>query len=296
MPEVSVIIPTYRRSGLLAEALNSVLSQTFGDFEVVVVDDFSNDGGETEAIVKSFSESRFKYLCLDSRKGPAGARNAAFPYCEGKYLSFLDSDDLIRPEKLKNQIFILDNNPDVAMVYSDEYILYEHGGMSPEPSRKHRVPPLPSGFIARDFFLDSFIGTMTVTLRKDVFEEAGGFDEELMLNEDDDLWLRIMIGQKVVCSDYPAGVRRLHNGGVSHEGNISRNRDKMVFYQYQCFFKYFATNEDFVRKNTDIFRLRASRIMLGYVKHCLTNFAAPKIRNIRLYYEIVKKIEHIELS
>jgi len=296
MTKVSIIIPTYRRSKLLAEALNSVLEQTFCDYEVIVVDDFSNDEGETESVVRSFSENRFKYICLDCRRGPAGARNAALPYCNGKYLSFLDSDDLIRPKKLENHVLILDNSPDVAMVYSDEFILYENGMMSLDPSRKDRVPPLPSGFVARAFFLDSFIGTMTVTLRKDVFEQVGGFDEKMKLNEDDDLWLRIMIKHKVLFSDYPAGVRRIHKGGASQEGNISRNRDEMVYYQYKCFMKYFETNKDFSWKNTDIFRSRADRVMSNYLKICLMNFKIPKIKNIMLHLQLIKRIRDIERS
>ena len=193
MPKISLIIPTFRRYQLLTEALQSVQEQTFQDFEVIVVDDHSDDKGETKKIVERLNDSRFKYIYLDANHGPAYARNQALPYCTGEYLSFLDSDDLLSRRKFEVHMILLENNPDVAMIYSDENILYANGKMMGKVHQLWRKSPMPSGYIAKDFIQESFIGNMTVTLRKSIFEEIGGFDENMALNEDDDLFFRIMM-------------------------------------------------------------------------------------------------------
>ncbi|MEW5804784.1 MAG: glycosyltransferase family A protein [bacterium] len=294
MPRVSIIIPTYKRGHILGEALKSVQEQTYKDFEVIIVDDHSQDNGETRKVVEAFGDCNFKYIYLDKNKGPAGARNAALPFCGGEYLSFLDSDDLLLPQKLKKHVSILDSNLDAAMVYSDEYVLGNDGQLSPLPVRANRKPPLPSGFIASEFLRDSFIGTMTVTLRKIVFEEMKGFDESLIWNEDDDLWLRIMIRYKVICSDYPAGIRRLHESSGSYKGNMSKIRDKMVYYQYKSLLKYAETERSFFSKNAAIVKEKSNFIMNQYIRHCIRHFVFPSFESIKLYINLARKIRKAE--
>lgn len=292
MTKVSVIIPTYQRALVLGEALKSLTEQTYSDFEAIIVDDHSLDSGATLKVVNCFKDSRFKYCYLGCNKGPSGARNAALPFCKGEYISFLDSDDLFRPRKLEVQVSILDSDPDVAMVYSDEYLLYHDGSFSQHPIREGKKQLMPSGYIAREFFQDSFIGTMTVTLRKSVIQELGGFDEKLIWNEDDDLWFRIMIRHKVKFSDYPAGIRRLHdNDNHNHNlGNMSKNRHKMVYYQFLTILKYFETEKDFMVQNTDIVRERTKKIMKEYINdYCLRRLYIPYFKNIYSYLKILNK-------
>ncbi|TET45138.1 glycosyltransferase family 2 protein [candidate division TA06 bacterium] len=287
MPEVSIIIPTYRRITILRKALNSVLQQTYQDFEAIVMDDHSEDEGRTKRVVDSLGDDRFRYVYLDEKKGPAGARNAALPFCRGKYISFLDSDDLLRPQKLEKQVEILEREPDVGMVYSDEYVMSIDGRLSPEPVRVHRVPPLPSGRIARDFFSESFIGIDTVTLRKSIFIEMKGFDEKMIRNHDDDLWFRLMLKYKVVCSNYPAAIRR------QHPGNISLDRTKMVYYQLQCIIKYIRIYPEFMDGNLVIVKQRLRSIMFGYVKSRLRDKMPPSARVVLAYVEILLRLRNL---
>jgi glycosyltransferase involved in cell wall biosynthesis len=280
--KISVVIPAYRRAHLLGEALNSVLAQTCQDFEVVIVDDYSEDGGATRKTVESYCDSRFKYICLESNRGPAGARNAALPYCQGEYISFLDSDDLFRPRKLEIHAGILQDNPDVAMVYSDEFHLNYDGSLSERPVRADRV--LPSGFIARDFFMESFIATMTVTLRRTVIAEMGGFDETLIWNEDDDLWFRIMLKYRVICAEYVSGIRRLH------ATNMSRDRDKMVWYQLQCITKYISSYVDFINANRELVSNRLTAIIRPYVLGSIRNLRIPTLQICKLYLKAIRQL------
>lgn len=277
---VSVIIPTYNRSHVLADALQSVREQSYQDFEVIIVDDHSDDNEATKQLVLSLRDERFKYVYLKSNKGPSGVRNAALPLCTGKLISFLDSDDLWRSRKLEVHTAILQNNPDVAMVYSDEYVLSETGRVSEKPVHMDRNSPLPSGYIAREFFEDSFIGVMTVTLRRSVFEEMGGFDESMLYNEDDDLWFRIMLKYKVVCSDYVSGIRRLH------ETNMSRDRSKMVYYQLQCISKYFDCYPDFMKQNHDVVSRKVRSLLTTYFKWSVKSLNFPSLRVIGAYTRV----------
>jgi glycosyltransferase involved in cell wall biosynthesis len=286
---VSVIIPAFRRARMLMAALSSVQEQTFSEFEVIVVDDHSEDGGETRAVVESLNDPRFIYLQLESRRGPAGARNAASRLCRGEYVSFLDSDDLLRPEKLARHVHLLDHDPDVAMVYSDEYIMGPDGRISPSAAAAQRGGALPSGRIARDFVRESFVATMTVTVRRNVLIELGGFDETMEFNEDDDLWFRIMLRHKVVCSDYVAGVRRLH----AH--NMSMDTGRMVSCQIECMEKYMGSVPDFVVENRQLFLLRLRRTMKSYGWSRLRRFRFPRMTVLRAYLGARRRLRALSL-
>ncbi len=113
--KVSVIIPTYNREELLCETINSVLAQTFTDFEIIVIDDGSTDN--TEQRVSQFGD-RIRYLKQENR-GVNAARNRAMSLSKGEYIALLDDDDLWKPNKLALQVDILDRFQDLAYVYSN---------------------------------------------------------------------------------------------------------------------------------------------------------------------------------
>lgn len=124
MPEVSVILPTYNRSKTLDRAIRSVLSQTYKDFELIVVDDGSTDN--TEALIKNIIllDKRVKYLKLQTNSDVCKARNTGILASSGKYIAFQDSDDEWLPEKLMKQVEIIKTQPeDVGMVYCFMYYI-----------------------------------------------------------------------------------------------------------------------------------------------------------------------------
>ncbi len=122
-PRVSILIPTYNRAALLREALDSVFSQSFSDFEVIVVDDGSTD--DTREVVAEYAGVEYVYT---DHGGPARARNAGMQRARGEFLCYLDSDDLYYPHKLALQVEWLDANPDCGMVYT-EFSAFDGDGL-----------------------------------------------------------------------------------------------------------------------------------------------------------------------
>lgn len=283
-PVFSIIIPTFNRSHVLGDALESIINQTFQDFEVFVVDDHSVDSEETRRLVEGLGDPRFSYTFLPSRVGPARARNAVLPRCRGEFISFLDSDDLWLPRKLEDHLAIFSGNSAAGMVYSDEYTMGEDGAISSKSSWWDRNPPLPSGHIAGHFLLQSFIGTMTVTVRRSAILAVGGFDEDLPFNEDDDLWFRIMLKYPLVCSDYVAGIRRLHRT------NMSVDRNRMVYFQIRSVEKYCTLFPDFMILHAPEIGLRLKRIMGEHVRLMAARCSLPSAPVITGYFSLRKRL------
>ncbi|MGH7852434.1 MAG: glycosyltransferase family 2 protein [Candidatus Binatia bacterium] len=181
-PVVSVIIPTFNRWPMVGEAVESVLSQSFADFELIVVDDGSTDGTTSELARLG---SRVRILSTP-RRGVSAARNAGVGRSEGRYIAFLDSDDLWRPGKLARQTAFMDARPDVQICQTEE--IWIRNGVRVNPKAVHRKP---SG----DVFLRSLdlclVSPSAVMMRRELFQRHGGFDETFPVCEDYDLWLRI---------------------------------------------------------------------------------------------------------
>lgn len=288
-PKVSIIIPTFNRSHTIRDCLNSVLAQTFQGFEVIIVDDFSDDWEKTKEIVQTY-DNRFKFLRLIKNSGISKARNEGFKYSSGQYLTFLDSDDLFMPKKLETQIKILDENTDAGMVYSDAYRMV-NGKIDTKPDRYNRkVSSLPE-YVIKDFIEESFIATMTVTVRRSIFEKVGMFDVDMELNEDDDLWLRIMIKYKVAFCEYSSGIRRIHNSVGVQNGNISRNRHKMIKYQFLTFLKNIKIYKDELSPYLDAINERTNKIFISYIFPSNFRFRFPQIEVLKIFYELKSNIK-----
>ncbi|TRZ89739.1 MAG: glycosyltransferase [Methanosarcinales archaeon] len=184
-PLVSVIIPTFNREKFIGDAIRSVLDQTFQDFEVIVVDDGSTD--RTAEIVRAFASDKVKYV-YHTNRGRSNARNHALGLAAGRYIAFLDSDDLYLPNKLELQVNFLNTHPDVGMVYTSAYCVDENGSLL----RDSYLANI-SGHIYKDiaFYVPVTITLPTVMARREVFEHVGGFDENMERFEDTDMWRRI---------------------------------------------------------------------------------------------------------
>ncbi len=179
---VSVIIPTHNRWPMLGEAVDSVLAQTVSDYELIVVDDGSTD--ETPGRLQDYGE-RITVLS-QTRRGVAAARNLGASRAAGRYLAFLDSDDLWLPGKLQRQLDLMERNPEVEICQTDE--IWIRNGVRVNPRNRHRKP---SGDIFRPSLDLCLVSPSAVMLRRELFERVGGFDESLPVCEDYDLWLRI---------------------------------------------------------------------------------------------------------
>src|SRR5262245_9487013 len=118
-PEVSVVIPTYNRAGFLKTAITSALAQTLQNFEIIVVDDASQD--DTEKILRQFQDSRIRLIRHKTNQGVAAARNTGVVNSKGKFIAFLDDDDQWFPQKLEKQLRVLEKNPTVGVVYTGSF-------------------------------------------------------------------------------------------------------------------------------------------------------------------------------
>jgi len=207
MPKVSVIIPTYNRAQYLSEALDSVFSQTYQDFEIIVVDDGSIDN--TNEIIKTYADKypvKIKYF-YQRNTGTGAARNRGINEAEGDYIAFLDSDDLWLKEKLKIQVDILDNNLEVALTYCRATRINNKGEILD-------IKPAKPALKASDFLYNHRIPP-TVMIRKSCLQKVGIFDAAIRVGEDTDLWLRISLEYKIIFFNRSLTIMRAHDNNIS---------------------------------------------------------------------------------
>ena len=184
-PMVSVIVPTYNRAYCLGQTIQSVFEQTFFDWELVLVDNYSTDG--TDDLVGSYSDPRIKYLKIHNGGVVAVSRNKGIKAANGKYLAFLDSDDWWASQKLEKSLEALEAGAD--FVYHDLYIV---------PSSSKKLKRIKSRQVLTPVFRDLLINGPTicnssVVVRRDLMEKIGGFseDKQLVAAEDYEAWLRV---------------------------------------------------------------------------------------------------------
>ncbi len=179
---VSVIIPTYNRRDSVREAIESVLKQRIPPYEVIVVDDGSED--DTNSVVRGFG-GRVRYERTGHR-GVSAARNVGVGLSRGSWIAFLDSDDLWLPDKLRIQMDFLKANAAYRICQTEE--VWVRDGRRVNPKRYHEKP---EGYCFERLLERCLVSPSAVVLRRSLLDEAGGFDEEMPACEDYDLWLRI---------------------------------------------------------------------------------------------------------
>jgi glycosyltransferase involved in cell wall biosynthesis len=186
MPEVSVIIPTCRRPDKVHSTIKSVVNQTFTDLEIIVVND-DEDDKPVKDLIDTLRDKRIHYFRNQRKKGPNGARNTGFDKANGRYIAFLDDDDIWYPHKIQRQMRKFNQSSDeVGFVYSGFEII---SNIEPEISRK--IYPQKKGKVLIDIINGNFVGSPTPLIRKDILQQTGLYDENLESAQDWDLWIRI---------------------------------------------------------------------------------------------------------
>ena len=183
MPQVTVILPTWNREKWLKTSIESVLSQTFQDFELIVVDDASTDS--TGKILESYS-GKIKTILLPENLGVSAARNTAIVQSDSNWIAFLDSDDYWHAEKLEKQIKQTILRPEHQIHFTDE--IWIRNGIRVNPKNKHRKR---EGRIFKPSLALCLMAPSTVMLHRELLERHGMFDDSLPVCEDYDLWLRL---------------------------------------------------------------------------------------------------------
>lgn len=185
MPLISVIIPTCNRAALLMRAVHSVLSQTYSDYECIVVDDASSDGSDQLDIFKA-PAPRLRYTKLPVHSGVSKARNTGVAATSGRWIAFLDSDDEWHSRKLEKQVQWHCDNPGFAISQTKE--IWVRRGTRVNPPKTHEKK---EGYIFEQSLKRCMVTPSSVMLERTLFLDTGGFDESLPACEDFDLWLRI---------------------------------------------------------------------------------------------------------
>lgn len=180
---VSVIIPTFNRADKVVRAVSSVLAQTYTDYEIIVVDDGSDDG--TGSSLKQF-EKRVKLISHPENRGVSAARNTGINAAGSDLIALLDSDDHWLPDKLAVQVRYFTDNPEIVACQTGE--IWVRNGHRVNPMKKHIKP---SGNIFEPSLKLCLVSPSAVMLRRSLLDEVGLFDEDLPVCEDYDLWLRI---------------------------------------------------------------------------------------------------------
>jgi glycosyltransferase involved in cell wall biosynthesis len=210
MPKVSVIIPAYNCQSFIAETVESILAQTYPDYEIIVVDDGSTDN--TRDVLQRY-EDRVRYVYQEN-SGVGAARNRGLSLARGEYIAFLDHDDLWLPEKLETQMKILETRPEVGLVYSNCYHIDEAGTILGRYF-DHIKPA--RGMVFHQLFMTNFIPLLTVLVRKAVLDQVGTFRIGWSISEDYDLLLRVARKFILDYVETPLAKYRLHSGNVSRD-------------------------------------------------------------------------------
>jgi glycosyltransferase involved in cell wall biosynthesis len=192
MPTVTVITPTYNRCNLLVDAINSVLAQSYKDFELLVIDDGSTD--KTRQIISAINDSRIKYIYKDNG-GVSSARNAGMAEANGRYIAFLDSDDTWPKDFLMIMTDKLEQNREFGVAYTATTFCSSEENNIVQPS--YNIERCVSGSITTELFKNSFVWPMSVLIRRNVLKDFW-FDEALRNSDDNDAFLRLSVRTKLL--------------------------------------------------------------------------------------------------
>ncbi len=248
MVKLSVIIPTFNREDVLLRAVKGVLTQSFQDYEIIIVDDGSTD--ETKKILAPVLD-RVRYVYQEN-KGISGARNRGIQAANGELIAFLDSDDEWQwKDKLLEQVKIFDTHRDVGLCYGQLRIIDSKG----EPS--DIKPRVACGKNFQEMItIGADFPTSTVVVRKECLEKVGLFDVSLRVLEDFDLWLRIARFYEVY------GLTD-QTFGLYHEGKKSEGREMVVYDSTARLYQKILDNYDDIPRNIVKTRLLTNRYLLA---------------------------------
>lgn len=230
MKRVSVIIPTYNRSALLRETVESIMSQTYKNIEIIIVSDGSTD--DTQAVIENISDKRVKFVQLDKNYGyPAVARNLGMTLASGTYIAFCDDDDLWDHEKLDKQVKVIEKGFD--FVFTDiSYFNEKAKSRSSVRSKLSKViyNALPWKLSYAFLHLTNWIPNSSVLLSKEILG-TNKFSDDMRYraSEDYELWLRILRGRKVYFIEENLVQYRLHENNISNDKKDNLKRCALIF-------------------------------------------------------------------
>ncbi|NVJ91770.1 MAG: glycosyltransferase family 2 protein [Methylocystaceae bacterium] len=224
-PHISIILPTYNRANMLVEAIESVRAQTFSNFELIIVDNGSAD--DTCQRVDQIKDERIVFITI-KHANVSAARNIAVAKAKGKYIAFLDDDDLWLPKKLEKFYDLFQKYPETIFAYSSWY--YRDG------QKDIFLEATAEGDIRHYLLLFGRIGTPSVMLPRTRFIQIGAFDETMTIGEDTDLWCRLSTLGEIRAIKDPLTIVRKHSGNTIIPPDLfAKNRLKTIQKIFQLY-------------------------------------------------------------
>ncbi|MGI8351375.1 glycosyltransferase family 2 protein [Niallia circulans] len=247
--KISIVIPTFNRSDLLVKAIKSVQAQGYENIEIVVVDDCSTD--DTRKVVEKLNDKRIKYIKHKENMGGAVARNTGIQNSSGEYIAFLDSDDTWLSNKLKKQIEVFSENPEVGLVYTGFQLRDMDNNLI-----KDKVPKC-KGWLLPSLLKSNCVGTTsTIMVKRSAIQNVNGFDPNLPSCQDWDLYIRL---SQHIKFDY---VEESLVVFFQHKGNRITTNNKSALNGYITIYKNYVDLA--IRENVyHEFSLNISKIILS---------------------------------
>jgi glycosyltransferase involved in cell wall biosynthesis len=229
-PTVSIIIPNYNYSHFIGEALNSILKQSFNDYEVLVIDDGSTDN--CAEVVNGYSKTfngRLRYI-YQKNQGVAAARNNGILSSKGEFITFLDADDILLENALEEIFSFIKSNAGYAIYYSNVQIMDKNMKelIKNRFSKESEEKPFSGKCFEKLFRYGNFIASAGVTIPKGVYNQIGLFDKRFRCGEDIDMWLRISSSFEIKYTDLIVAKLRRHETSLSFNGIAAVNADLLM--------------------------------------------------------------------
>jgi len=308
MPKISVIIPAYNSSDFIERTINSVLRQTFSDWELLVINDCSTDN--TAEKIKSFCQKdpRIKYLETEKNSGgSATPKNIGIKNAQGEYVAFLDHDDEWLPEKLEKQLAVFENSniPNLGIVFCGAKLIDENKKNFAVVNYKNKKSVFPDMLIRNPIFSNS-----SVLLKKEIINIIGERDAKIKYSEDYDMWLRIAKeGYAFFCVEEPLFKYYFHKNNFTKYVNLAekvdnmeyifdKNKDVYIKYKYLHigYFRlgvmYFLAGSPQKSRNNFLNSIKAKKTFFpSYVGYIIsfTGWIGVKIINLLIFfYRIIK--------
>jgi glycosyltransferase involved in cell wall biosynthesis len=224
MSAVSVIIPTYNASNFIVETVRSVTEQTFTDWELIISDDGSTD--DTESVVKPFLNQQIQYI-KNPNGGVSLARNRGAAVAKGRYLAFLDADDVLTPTSLEKKVRALQQHQDIALTFCDVEVIDENSLKTGE-----RLLGSDDEVLKHLLLWDKTVipGPSSILITREAFEAVGGFDPNFSTAADQDFFFRV--AQQFNCQRVPEILTLYRKHGSNMHMNIGRmEQDHIAVYK-----------------------------------------------------------------
>lgn len=261
MKKVSIVMPAYNCERFIGKTIESILQQTYSNFELLIIDDGSTDG--TKAVIDSYRDDRIRYFFQQNHGGPSKARNKGIEGALGDYIFIFDSDDLMRPEKLAKSVAALEENPSADFLCTrfsmisekDEVIradyLMEYTTLSTligTFEENGKAYYLTSNEFLPAIVKVNFVGTSSVVLRKSVLTASDRFDEKLKNADDRLFWIQFLSAHAGIFLNSILHDYRVVKSGITGQGMLKKGPNKIAALEKA---KQFC-NEDRLRKSLDV--------------------------------------------